>query len=219
MATRFEIEQRRRAVADLLARGIPQTVIAKTLSVSRVTINKDVQAIRAKNRRMASDVQKNQVVGDALAHFQNLEQLALTEYSDADEGSQARGGYLHLAAKLRDYQIKLLQQVGSLPRDGKVDQQEQFSLTGGVDPSEISLEELKRMAHDAALDLVQGVNVPPAKLKQFLEKEALTLDVEGTVKDDNDRLDGPVALPGGDEEVGGDSSEPSADAENDEEIS
>ena len=150
-----------------MARGWSQTVIAKTLAVSRITINKDVQWIKAKNRRLVTDHNNNQVVGDAIARYQSLESMALNEYSAAEAGSNERGNFLALAAKLRETQMKLLQNTGHLPKDGKSAGNE-WSLTDGVDPNDISLEELKAIAQSASLKLMQDTKVSKEQLEGML---------------------------------------------------
>jgi len=168
MATRFEIEQRREKVELLLSYGWSQTTIAKTLGISRVTISKDVQWLRAKNRRAVTEVSKKQVIGDAMTRYSRLEQMAINEFSSAPAGEGVRAIFLQLAGKMREAQIKLLQTTGYLPKDGKADDDE-FSLTGGVDPNELSLEELKAITHKTVMELTVDAKVPKEKLQKLLK--------------------------------------------------
>lgn len=144
-------------------------MIANLLGVSRPTIISDVKHIKAKNRKLVSQQDKNQVVGDALAKFEELQHLAMREFHSAEEGTATRGGYLTLIGKFIEASMKLRQNVGLLPKDGKL-QDEDFALTDGVDPEEMSVEELRRATEQLTLDIAKDVKVTPEKLQQLMDE-------------------------------------------------
>ena len=169
MATRFEIEQRRIKIEKLLARGMNNSMIANLLGVSRPTVISDVKWIKAKNRQLVSDQDKNQVVGDALSKYEELQHLAMREFHSAEEGTATRGGYLTLIGKFIESSMKLRQSVGLIPKDGKLEEDD-FDMTDGMDPEEMSVEELRKAAQQLTLDLAKEVNVSPDKLRELMDE-------------------------------------------------
>jgi len=174
MATRYDIEQRRIKVEQCLARGMNNTTIAKLLGVTRPTIISDVKWIHAKNRKFVTEQDQNQVVGNALAEFERLQAMATKEFYSAPEGTATRGGFITLIGKLVEAGIKVRQGVGLLPKDGKLNNEDAFALTDGVDPADMSVEELRKAAEKFTLDLAKEVDVSPAKLQELMD------DLEGT---------------------------------------
>lgn len=152
-----------------MARGFTKTSIAQLTGVSRITIITDVKEIKARNRRIVSDNQVNQVVGDALANYERLSQMALKEFNECPKGEATRGGYLNLVGKFVEAGLKLRQQVGLLPKDGK-SQDDEFSLTDGVDPSEMTAIELRKAAEAATLELTEQLGISPDKLRDLAQQ-------------------------------------------------
>lgn len=174
MATRYDIEQRRVKVAQCLARGMNKTQIAKLLGVTRPTVIADVRAIQADNRKLVSGNDQNQVIGDALAKYENLSHMAMKEFYDSEKGTATRGGFLTLMGKFVEAAIKLRQTTGLLSKDGKLNDEDAFVLTDGVDPATMSVEELRKAAEQFTLELAKEVDVSPEKLQELMN------DMEGT---------------------------------------
>jgi transposase-like protein len=58
-AKRFDIEERRRRVASLLARSMTQTEIARHIGVDQSTISDDVKSLREMSQRFIYDLAKS----------------------------------------------------------------------------------------------------------------------------------------------------------------
>lgn len=170
MATRYDIEQRRIKVEQLLSRGMNNTTIAKLLGVTRPTVIGDVKWVRAKNRKFVTESDQNQVVGDALSKYEQLQHMAMKEFHSSPEGTATRGGFITLMGKLVEASIKMRQGVGLLPKEGKLNAEDAFALTDGVDPADMSVEELRRAAEQFTIELAKEVSVSPEKLQQLMDE-------------------------------------------------
>jgi IS30 family transposase len=57
--SKFEIEERQRQVASLLARSMTETEIARQLNVSQGTISNDIKVLKEKSQRFVFDLAKS----------------------------------------------------------------------------------------------------------------------------------------------------------------
>jgi len=155
MAGKQQLEDRRRTVWDLVVRGIPMTVIAKTLGVHRNTINNDVKVLRENNRKQVSDIDVKTEIGDAVAKFDNLFMCAMNEFSTAEK-TGAKCTAISLATNALDRKVRFLMDVGFLPKaaqefSGKV-------IVEGVDVQKASSDELRGLRNRLLQRMGQSVD-------------------------------------------------------------
>lgn len=147
MATKQQLEDRRRQVWDLVLRGVPVTVIAKTLGVHRNTITNDVKVLRERNRQQITDVDVKAEIGDAVAKYDEIFKAALGDYATTDkDGSKA--SFLSQAQSALERKLRFLIDVGVLPKavqefSGKL-------VVEGVDVASASVDELKSLRNKLA---------------------------------------------------------------------
>ena len=140
MSINVQIEERRRKIWDMILRGLPETVIANTLGVHRNTVVNDVRVLRDQHRREVREADVYTEIGDAAKKFDDVFKMALQEYSVTTKES-AKGQFLEKAISALTAKVKLLVDVGVLPRAAQ-------EITGkmvveGVDVKGASLEEIK----------------------------------------------------------------------------
>lgn len=137
-----EIAQRRATVWEMLVRGIPQVVIAKTLNVHRNTITNDVRELRKQHREDVKDTDVHETLGDAVAKFDEIFKYAMQEYSTAEKPRE-KSQFLEKAIAAMDKKARLLVETGVLPKAAQ-------EITGkmiveGVDVTKASLQELRAL--------------------------------------------------------------------------
>jgi len=137
-----QISDRRKTVWEMLVRGIPQVVIAKTLNVHRNTITNDVRELRKQHREEVKDTDVHETLGDAVAKFDEIFTYAMQEYSVADKARE-KSQFLEKAIAAMDKKCRLLVETGVLPKAAQ-------EITGkmiveGVDVTKASLQELRTL--------------------------------------------------------------------------
>jgi len=142
--SREAISDRRKTVWEMLVRGTPQVVIAKTLNVHRNTITNDVRFLRQLHRVEVKDTDVHEILGDAVAKFDEIFKYAMQEYSTVDKKkTAAKAQFLEKALSAMDKKARLLVETGVLPKAAQ-------EITGkmmveGVDVTKASIQELRTL--------------------------------------------------------------------------
>ena len=136
------IAERRDTVWEMLVRGVPQVVIAKTLNVHRNTIANDVRELRRTHREDVADNDVHDTLGDAVAKFDEIFKYAMQEYSTVEKPRE-KAQFLEKALSAMDKKTRLLVETGILPKAAQ-------EITGkmiveGVDITKASLQELRTL--------------------------------------------------------------------------
>ena len=152
---------RRRKVWSLVLRGVPETVIAQSLGVHRNTIVNDLRKLREEHRSDMAEADALEELGDAVAKFDDIFRHAIQEFHLADSPGVKRG-YLSEAANAVEKKVRLLLEVGVLPRAAQ--EVKGNLVVEGVNLERANLEELRALRDR----LVQ--RVPPEVLKKALER-------------------------------------------------
>lgn len=139
MATKEKIEERRRQVWDLVVRGTPMAVMAGALGVHRNTVLNDLSVLRERHRELIADVDVETEIGDAVAKYDDLFQLALQQYHMTDKDG-AKGQLLGNALQALSQKVRFLVEVGVLPK--AVQEVTAKLIVEGVDLEKASLDEL-----------------------------------------------------------------------------
>lgn len=137
-----ETEDRRRQVWEMLVRGTPQTVIAKTLGVHRNTVNSDVRELRKRHRSKVKDSDVHEELGDAIAKYDELFKLAMEELSVAEKETH-RTQFMEKAIQALNAKTRLLVDTGILPKAAH--EVTDKLVIEGVDVNAASLSELKAL--------------------------------------------------------------------------
>jgi len=121
--TQEGIARRREQVWEYLMRGVPKTVMAELLNVSRKTIWEDVLYLRGRAGRetgaIKGDVDKtNQEVGIIAAKLATVADSAMSEYA-LSSGAPAKVRFLDTAVKAHWIRARVLMETGILPRAGE----------------------------------------------------------------------------------------------------
>lgn len=136
------IAERRETVWEMLVRGVPQVVIAKTLNVHRNTIANDVKELRRTHRKEVKDNDVHETLGDSVAKFDEIFKYAMQEYSTVEKPRE-KAQFLEKALSAMDKKTRLLVETGVLPKAAQ-------EITGkmvveGVDITKASLQELRTL--------------------------------------------------------------------------
>jgi transposase len=118
-----EMRERRRRVMRLRMRGLGYRSIAKKLGVGHMTVKRDLEAIREDNRLRASQLDREEHVGESLSVFEEVELRAWQDYSYAPKGSAERQKFLAEIRAARQNQTKLLMDLGVVakaPTENKI---------------------------------------------------------------------------------------------------
>lgn len=143
-----ETEMRRRQVWELMLRGMPKGIMAKMLGVDPNTITQDVKSIRANHQQYVKDLDIDEEFGDALAKFDHIFSLALSDYSSSDRNSD-KASFLSQAAAAVNNKLRFMMDTGMVPKAAqKIDG---TFVVDGVDVKRASTEELKNK-RDAILN-------------------------------------------------------------------
>lgn len=140
MATKEQLQDRRRTVWELYLRGVPLTVISRTLNVHRNTINNDLRELRKTHKQQVSNVDISEEVGDLAAKYDEIFKYAISEYATTDREG-AKSSFLSQAQEALHKKSKLLMDVGIIPKaaqevSGRI-------VIEGVDVQKADLRELK----------------------------------------------------------------------------
>ena len=112
----YEIMLRRQQVQRLRLRGLSISEIAKQLSVSFLTAQKDLEAVSKTNQDHVDQFQQSQFVGESMEIFDDLRQRAWDEYNSADPGSKIRLQSLDLIRVIQHDKFKALQDTGLIQK-------------------------------------------------------------------------------------------------------
>jgi IS30 family transposase len=118
-AKRFDIEERRRRVASLLARSLSQTEIARQIGVDQSTISDDVKALKVMSQRFIFDLAKSdlgfyykscldgidEAKKEAWQIYQTISNLA---YTNSPDNVRAKLTALKVVIQAEETKFKLL---------------------------------------------------------------------------------------------------------------
>jgi hypothetical protein len=150
-----ETMTRRRQVWELMLRGIQKGVMAKLLDVDPNTITQDVKAIRADHAKYVGDLDVQGEFGDALAKFDHLFQLAISDYSSAERNSD-KVSFMGQANAIIERKLRFMMDTGMLPKAAqKIDGS---FVVDGMDIQRASTEELKNKRDNIMKRL--GIAIP-----------------------------------------------------------
>jgi len=140
--SREQIAERRAAVWEMVVRGVPQAVIAKTLNVHRNTVVTDVKELRKMHRKAVKDSDVHDTLGDSVAKFDEIFKYSMQEFSTAEKARE-KAQFLEKAIAAMDKKTRLLVETGVLPKAAQ-------EITGkmvveGVDVTKASLQELRTL--------------------------------------------------------------------------
>jgi hypothetical protein len=138
MATREEIEKRRAAVWEQVARGVSPGVIARSMNLSDQTIRTDIKVLREQHRDGVTSMEPPAEVGDIVAKF---DEVYMEEYSTVERPSQ-KSQFLDKALCALNSKCKLLLETGYIPKAAQ-EIKNQVKIEGIPDISRASLPELK----------------------------------------------------------------------------
>jgi hypothetical protein len=153
--TKEETMTRRRQVWELMLRGTSKGVMAKVLGVDPNTITQDVKAIRSDHAQYVGELDIDGEFGDALAKFDHLFQLAISDYSSAERNSD-KVSFMGQANTIIERKLRFMMDTGMLPKAAqKIDG---TFVVDGIDVKRASTEELKNK-RDAIMKRL-GITVP-----------------------------------------------------------
>lgn len=191
------IERRRQDVWEMMCQDIPQTEMAQLLGVARSTIALDVKYLRAKAAKRVSRMKDSadfihDELGMTVQKLDSLTAAAFMEYSMAKSGGE-KAKFLDIATKTLSTKTRILQETGFLPKAGidiraVVDHEASFAERFGEDSP------LKALDNANSRHRLLGL---AERILKLSEQEANTIDVDGTViNDDRDSggAGGPLAL-------------------------
>lgn len=143
---RAAVDDRRRQVWDMMARGVPENVMAKLFKVHRNTVVNDVRAIREQNRRTAKNADVHTEIGDLKRRFEDLFTIATENMVMAKKPSE-KATFMANAIKVLISKAEFLLKSGVIP-PAKIGIEGSLELSGGLNVGRMSLEELKSTRND-----------------------------------------------------------------------
>lgn len=150
-----ETMTRRRQVWELMLRGIQKGMMAKVLGVDPNTITQDVKAIRADHAAYVGKLDIDSEFGDALAKFDHLFQLAISDYASAERNSD-KVSFMGQANTIIERKLRFMMDTGMLPKAAqKIDG---TFVVDGIDINRANVEELKNKRDNIMKRL--GITVP-----------------------------------------------------------
>jgi DNA-binding CsgD family transcriptional regulator len=117
------IAKRQEQVKEYLLRGVPKTVMAELLGVSRKTIFQDIRAIEERAGHQTRAIKGNpertfQEVGMISGRLQAISDAAMSEYA-LSRTPAAKDRFLNIAIKAIWTRTRVLMETGVLPRAGE----------------------------------------------------------------------------------------------------
>lgn len=83
--TQYEIAERRQHIGRLRTQGLGLAQIAKVMSISEFTVERDLKAFQEENAKRISSFEKENYLGQSLAHYAQLRQEAWSRYYGSKE--------------------------------------------------------------------------------------------------------------------------------------
>jgi len=116
------IEQRRSLVWDYYIDGTPQTLIAKLLNVSRVTVSSDIDHLKKINqkhmRNMKTDINAMEAdLGNTIKKLDSMIEKSISEVNAA-QTAQDRDRFMNTFNRLVATRSKILIETGYFPKAG-----------------------------------------------------------------------------------------------------
>lgn len=114
--TKPAIEERRKEIISLLARGFSKSVIAKALGVHRKTVWNDIEAIKNDDRRRWNKLQLEEYLSDRFAQMNFLERMIKSDIFECKPDSLGRSAKQRDLIMLIEKEFKFLQETGKIPK-------------------------------------------------------------------------------------------------------
>jgi len=111
-----EVEQRRLMVMRMRMRGLTYQQISQEMSISFLTIKKDLDAIREDNAKKIGRLERNYALGEAVSTYEEIRTRAWEEYNDPTTNATTRAKYLEIVRSAQNDQTKLLMDVGLISK-------------------------------------------------------------------------------------------------------